>query len=81
MAGHAQRFVKSFSLIREGMEKFVNHIGLEAPTGCSVRLLLTDDRGARWTVTMSPGTERFIGRYARLDDFDAGNQFLRYQVR
>jgi len=61
------------------MEKHIANVDLHAPSGVEIRLWLTDDRGARWSVTMSPGTERFIGQYPRLDEFAQDTSLLRYQ--
>lgn len=74
-----QRIVKTLSLAHEAMEKHIANADLHAPSRVEIRLWLTDDRGARWSVSMSPGTERFIGRYPRLDEFAHDAQFLRYQ--
>jgi hypothetical protein len=42
---------------------------IQAPQQGQIALVLTDSDGAPWTLTMSPGSERFIGRYPRLESF------------
>lgn len=61
------------------MEKHIANAELHSPSSVEIRLWLTDDRGARWSVTMSPGSERFIGHYPRLDEFAQGAALLQYQ--
>ncbi len=62
------------------MEKSFSNIDFQAPSAARIRLLLLDDSGGHWCVTMSPGVERFIGCYPRLDAFVGDEQVLRYEV-
>ena len=43
-----------------------------------VELVLRGPDGAPWTLTMSPGMERFVGHYPRLEGFDCGGPLLLY---
>jgi hypothetical protein len=45
-----------------------------------VELLLWQPDGQPWSVTFSPGVERFIGAYARLDGIDPGGPLLEYRA-
>ena len=36
--------------------------------------------GSPWRLTVSPGIERFIGYYPRVDGIDAGGPLLRFTV-
>lgn len=42
-------------------------------------VLYTADREA-WTLTLSPGMERFIGHYPRVDGIDSGAPLLAYRA-
>lgn len=50
-----------------------------ADTG-RVELVLRLADGSPWCLTMSRGTERFIGYYPRVDGIDAGGPLLRFKV-
>ena len=43
-----------------------------------LELLLAD--GSPWRLTFSPGIERFIGHYPRLDGIDAGGPLLQFRI-
>jgi hypothetical protein len=45
-----------------------------------VELLLWPPDGQPWSVTFSPGMERFIGAYPRLDGLGAGGPLLEYRA-
>lgn len=45
-----------------------------------IELLLWQPDGRPWSVTFSPGTERFIGAYPRLDGIVAGGALLEYRT-
>lgn len=62
------------------MEKALSRLEFPHDGAARVCLLLRDERGGHWTVTMSPGTERFIGPYARLDSFRTDAPMLRYEI-
>jgi hypothetical protein len=49
----------------------------EAPR---VELSLFDAEGLPWTLSVSPGIERFIGFYPRLDGIDGGGPLLEYRT-
>jgi len=45
-----------------------------------LELVLRLADGSPWRLTLSPGMERFIGYYPRIDGFDPGGPLLRFQV-
>ncbi len=45
-----------------------------------LELLLRQPDGQPWSVTFSPGIERFIGAYPRLEGVDAGGSLLEYRA-
>jgi hypothetical protein len=45
-----------------------------------IELLLWQADGQPWSVSFSPGIERFIGAYPRLDGIDAGGPLLEYRA-
>jgi hypothetical protein len=45
----------------------------------AVELVLRDDAGAPWVLTLSPGMEKFIGSYPRVDGFDAGGPLIAFR--
>lgn len=45
-----------------------------------VELVLRLEDGSPWRLTLSPGMERFIGYYPRVEGIDAGGPLLRYGV-
>ena len=45
-----------------------------------VELVLRDAAGAPWPLTLSPGVEKFIGSYPRVDGFDAGGPLIVYRT-
>ena len=45
-----------------------------------VELVLLCPDGSPWRLTLSPGMERFIGHYPRIDGIDAGGPLLRFDV-
>jgi hypothetical protein len=47
-------------------------------TRIEVELRLPD--GSPWRLTVSPGIERFIGYYPRVDGIDADGPLLRFRV-
>ena len=47
-----------------------------APEQGQIALVLPGSDGDAWTLTMSAGTERFIGRYPRLESIAAGDEPL-----
>ena len=75
----SQRILKTLFLALQAMERQASHIRSFAPSAERVRLLLTDKTGAHWSVTMSPGSERFIGYYPRIEAFAAQSALLQYQ--
>ncbi len=46
----------------------------------AVELVLRLPDGAPWSLTFSPGIERFIGYYPRLDGIDAGGPLLSFRT-
>ena len=42
-------------------------------------LELRDADGAPWVLTLSPGMDRFIGAYPRVDGFDTGGPLLSFR--
>ena len=49
------------------------------PKSARLELVLRGDDGP-WRLTVSPGMERFIGPYPRIDGFDSGEPLLRFRV-
>lgn len=50
------------------------------PHGTSqVQLMLRFPDGARWSLTVSKGMERFIGHYPRIAGLGSGGPLLRYE--
>ena len=45
-----------------------------------VELVLRLADGNPWRLTLSPGMERFIGAYPRVEGIDAGGPLLRFEV-
>ena len=45
-----------------------------------LELVLRLADGSPWRLTVSPGVERFIGYYPRVDGIDAGGSLLRFRV-
>ena len=45
-----------------------------------LELVLRRADGSPWRLTVSPGMEKFIGYYPRVDGIDAGGPLLRFQV-
>ena len=43
-------------------------------------LVLRRDDGSAWTVRFSPGVERFIGAYPRVEGFDCGEPLIPYRT-
>jgi hypothetical protein len=43
-----------------------------------MELILRTPEGAPWCLTISPGIERFIGYYPRLDGIDPGGPLLEF---
>jgi hypothetical protein len=58
-------------------EDFFTEPFLNAPR---VELVLRLADGSPWRLTLSAGSERFIGYYPRLDSFDAGGPLLSYRA-
>jgi hypothetical protein len=52
----------------------------QAPEQARVELLLTTADGSPWTLTMSAGTEKFIGRYPRLTRLLVDGALLDYRA-
>jgi hypothetical protein len=50
------------------------------PHAQRLELVLRLADGSPWRLTVSPGMERFIGYYPRLEGIDAGGPVLRFQV-
>jgi len=46
----------------------------------AVELVLRLPDGAPWSLTFSPGIERFIGYYPRLDGIDPGDPLLSFRT-
>ena len=51
----------------------------QASERARIELLLTRADGSPWAVTMSAGTEKFIGRYPRLTRFIIDGPLLDYR--
>jgi hypothetical protein len=45
-----------------------------------IELMLYRADGAPWVLSVSPGIERFIGHYPRLDGIEARTPLLEYRV-
>jgi hypothetical protein len=45
-----------------------------------LELVLRLADGSPWRLTLSPGIERFIGYYPRIDGIDPGGPLLRFRV-
>jgi hypothetical protein len=45
-----------------------------------LELVLRHVDGTPWRLTVSPGIERFIGFYPRVDGIDSGGPLLRFEV-
>ncbi len=45
-----------------------------------IELMLRLEDGSPWRLTVSPGTERFIGYYPLGDGLDAGGSLLRFRA-
>ena len=45
-----------------------------------LELVLYDEDGARWALRVSPGIERFIGAYPRLDGIHAEGPLLEFRT-
>jgi hypothetical protein len=45
-----------------------------------IELLLRRADGSPWRLTVSPGMERFIGSYPRVEGIDPGGPLLRFRV-
>jgi hypothetical protein len=45
-----------------------------------LELVLRLADGTPWRLTLSPGMERFIGFYPRVDGIDAGGPLLRFEI-
>lgn len=45
-----------------------------------LELVLRLEDGSPWRLTVSPGMERFIGYYPRVDGLDAGGPLLRFRA-
>ena len=43
-----------------------------------VALVLRTPDGRPWQLTMAAGSEIFIGRYRRIEDFDCGSKLVRF---
>ena len=50
------------------------------PQSPRLELVLRDADGGPWRLTVSPGMERFIGYYPRVDGIDCGGPLLRFRV-
>jgi hypothetical protein len=59
------------------MEPRLASLFFPLPAG-KVELVLRLPDGAPWTLSVSPGIERFIGYYPRLDGIDPGGPLLEY---
>jgi hypothetical protein len=46
----------------------------------SLELVLRLPDGSPWRLTLSPGMERFIGYYPRVEGIDPGGPLLRFHV-
>ena len=46
----------------------------------AVELVLRLPDGSPWSLTFSPGIERFIGYYSRLDGLDPGGALLTFRT-
>jgi hypothetical protein len=46
-----------------------------------VELVLRDDAGAPWVLTLSAAMERFIGAYPRIEGFDTGGPLIVFRTR
>lgn len=62
------------------MEKALSRLDLPHDGAARVCLMLRDERGGHWSVTMSPGMERFIGVYPRIDAFRTDAPLLQYEL-
>ena len=60
--------------MRTDISKFL--LGASRPA--RVELLLTRPDGSPWTLTVSPGVERFIGYYPRLEGFACAGPLIEY---
>ncbi|HYJ81919.1 MAG TPA: hypothetical protein VEW26_03625 [Allosphingosinicella sp.] len=45
-----------------------------------IELVLRLEDGSPWRLVVSPGMERFIGYYPRVDGIDAGGSLLRFRA-
>ncbi len=52
----------------------------QAPERAQIELRLTRADGTPWAVTMSAGTEKFIGRYPRLTRFVVDGPLLDFRA-
>jgi hypothetical protein len=50
------------------------------PFAPRLELVLRLADGSPWRLSVSPGIERFIGVYPRIDGIDAGGPLLRFQA-
>jgi len=75
-----KRIVRVLSVAAQAMEDRFVSLNMSVPSGERIRLLLIDDSGAHWTVDMSPGIERFIGCYPRLEAFVGNDRTLHYEI-
>ena len=50
------------------------------PDASCVELVLRLADGSPWRLTVSPGIERFIGYYPRVDGIDPGGPLLRFRI-
>lgn len=53
---------------------------LPAAAAPRLELVLRLADGGPWRLTLSPGMERFIGYYPRIDGFDCGGPLLRFRI-
>jgi hypothetical protein len=44
-----------------------------------IQLMLRTPDGAPWSVSLSPGMERFIGHYSRVPGLSSGSSLLQYK--
>jgi hypothetical protein len=58
------------------MSALPHRLMFQTPEQGRIALVLAGADGESWTVTMSPGIDRFIGRYPRLESIAAGDSSL-----
>ena len=64
--------------MRNAMSQFTHR--LIAREAARVELVLTSCTGAPWQLSVSPGVERFIGRYPRIDGLVAEGALLEFRT-